>query len=160
MQKDEKKMKIMFVCTGNTCRSAMADGYFTSLVKNAACCDLSCSSCGLVTRNGLPANPNSVKIAEKYGFSLGEHRATLFTKELGEGADMILCMTREHKKGILSLAPALESRISILTEYDGRGTAGVEDPFGGTLEVYEQCFLEMKRCIDKLFSGLLAAKNN
>lgn len=155
----EEKMRIMFVCTGNTCRSAMADGYFSFLIGKAERKDLFSCSCGLAAGNGLPANPNSVKIAEKYSFSLAEHKAVSFTKELGEKADLILCMTSSHKEMLLAVCPALAEKTGLLSEYGNGGGRDVADPFGGSLQVYEKCFLEMKKYIDDLFLDLLNKKN-
>lgn len=151
-------MRIMFVCTGNTCRSAMADGYLSFLIGKANRKDLFSCSCGLAAQNGLSASSNSIKIAEKYSFSLAQHKAAAFTEELGEKADKIFCMTTSHKHLLLALAPALAGKTMLLSEYGNGSGKDVGDPFGGTPEVYEKCFLEMKKYIDDLFLDLIEKK--
>ena len=130
--------KIVFVCTGNTCRSPMAEGYLKSKRK-----DLNVISRGL-TADGLPVSHNSKFVMEKMGIDISAHTSKQLTKEEAEGADFIVCMSPSHAQ-FLVMAGISEEKIRVL---------GVDDPYGCDLSVYEECRDQIIKGIDNLFSDL------
>ena len=127
---------IIFVCTGNTCRSPMAEGYLKSKRK-----DLIVISRGL-TADGLPVAQNSKTVMEKMGIDISHHISKQLTKEEAEGADLIVCMSPSHAQ-FLTFAGVDEEKIRVL---------GVDDPYGCDLSVYEECRDQIIKGIDNLFS--------
>ena len=130
-------MKIIFVCTGNTCRSPFAEGYFNSLCIK----DIVAISRGLST-DGIPASENSCKVAKEYGFDISGH----LSKTLNSGdldADFIFTMTENHRDFLVT------------NGVDGKKVfvlgSGIPDPFGGDLETYRFCLDKIVDAIDDLY---------
>ena len=127
-------MNILFVCTGNTCRSAMAAALFNKIAveKNL---DVRIESAGLFAIDGEPASNEAIIVMKKYGIDLLGHHAQTINTELIEKSDLILTMTAAHKA---VLAPAAEDKVFTVCEYAGLD-GDIKDPYGGDVEEYEEC---------------------
>ena len=138
-------MNILFVCTGNTCRSPMAAALFNKLAveKNL---DVRIESAGLFAMDGLTASDGARRAMKKFGIDLSEHRAKSITQELLEQSDLVLTMTEGHKDKLLPYAP---QKVKTLAEYAGVSD-DIADPFGGNNEVYEACAEELWRTLLKV----------
>lgn len=131
-------MNILFVCTGNTCRSAMAAAIMDKIaVENDL--DVFIESAGIFAAEGMGASENAVKALEKYGIDLTNHRTQPVTEDLIKQCDVILTMTRAHKQ---ILEPMAKGKVYTLLEYAG-SEGDVQDPYGGDLEEYEECAQEI-----------------
>ena len=129
-------MNVLFVCTGNTCRSPMAEGYLES--KNLP--DLVIESRGL-SANGDPVSENSRKAMEEKGIDISFHKSTPITQyDLG-WADKIIYMSPAHKT-VLALYTK-EEKLFMLG-------GGISDPFGGDLDIYRACRDEIFKALDTL----------
>lgn len=128
-------MNVIFVCTGNTCRSPMAEGYLKS--KNID--GLSVISRGFGT--GEAANKNSVAAMQEAGIDISNHISRQITAKDVENADAIICMTDSHKNLLVSMGVP-KDKITVLS-------GGIPDPFGGDLNVY-------RKCRDMIFDGINA----
>lgn len=142
-------MHILFVCTGNTCRSSMAEAIFNNkLIKNAKQYNnITVSSAGIAAYPGDKASPNAIRVMAKRGIDLNIHKARQLTPEMIEKADLILTMTQGHKQMVLRMDPSAASKVSTLREFAGF-SGDINDPFGGNEEIYEKCALEIEKMVD------------
>ncbi len=121
-------MTIVFVCTGNTCRSPMAEGLMRAELKSrnvtAAVTSAGLAACG------DPAADHAVSVMEEWGLDITRHRSRPLTKELADAADRLVVMTETHR-ALLLAAGVAEEKILL-------PTGGVPDPFGGSIESYRR----------------------
>lgn len=146
--------KVLFVCTGNTCRSPMA----AALMRHAAAergIAVDVASAGTFAAPGEPATPEASRALQERGVDPGEHRAALLTREMVAGADVVLTMTARHKEFVLGLAPEAAARVFTLAEYAGEGGTEVPDPFGQDLETYKQTADTLARLVQGALDRLL-----
>ena len=134
-------MNILFVCTGNTCRSPMA-AYIMDKIAVENDLDILIESAGIFAEGGQPASENAVKAMAEMGIDITEHRTQPVTEELIKKSDIILTMTQGQKK---LLEPLAKDKVYTLLEYSG-GEGDISDPYGGDLEEYKETAQEIYRC--------------
>jgi protein-tyrosine-phosphatase len=138
MPMDRKFMKkLIFVCTGNTCRSPMAEGLLSHLLGPG--CGWKISSAGLCAANGFPASPNAVDVMREKGIDISSHRSRRLSPELIEAADLLITMTRGHRDAILSAAPESAGKVFLLKSFGvSQCPADIYDPVGELTDVYRR----------------------
>src|SRR6266542_7095791 len=133
---------VLFVCTGNICRSPLAASLLERALKERGI-EVTVTSAGTGAWDGAPASEGAYLVGLERGLDLSGHRARLLTRELVERADLILTMARHHRARVDELGG--EGRVFVLGEYAGQegNDAEVSDPFGGDLDVYRDTCAEL-----------------
>jgi len=142
-------MNILFVCTGNTCRSPMAAAIMNKLaIENGL--DVRIESAGLFAAEGEPASPEAIEALKKYDIDLSDHRSQQITPELIEKSDLIITMTEAHKLVLQDVAKEKTVTVCELAGLDDE----IDDPFGGDLEDYietaDKLYIALTQISDKL----------
>ena len=141
---------ILFVCTGNTCRSPMAECYFKHLTRGK---DIKVRSAGIASIYGLPASPSAVRIMARYNQDLSSHQSQRVDRSLIEKSDMIIVMTEAHRDHLLEEWPFAQNKIFLLREFTKNPNPekmDIDDPMGGSEDYYQQSFDLMKEPLEHL----------
>lgn len=143
-------VRILFVCTGNTCRSPMAE----AILKSMQIPGMEVRSAGVFAIDGSDASINTRKVLEENEIS-HSHRSSMLTPELVEWATYILTMTSGHKQTVISMYPEAGRKTFTLKEFAGASeNLDINDPFGGSIEIYRKAYEEIYENIKKITGKL------
>ena len=148
--------KIMFVCTGNICRSAMAEKLLTKRAREEKL-DIEVYSCGTYAENGDYPTLEAIETMHEYDIAMKSHRATNIRNSNIEEMDVILCATENHKNMVLNLYPNLKGKVFTMKEYVGDTENGINisDPWGCNIIIYRMCAEELSKIVEKIVKKLL-----
>ncbi|WP_342600129.1 low molecular weight protein arginine phosphatase [Psychrobacillus sp. FSL H8-0483] len=143
-------MNILFVCTGNTCRSPIAE----AILKDRKLESVVVRSAGIYAMDGGNMSSNGKIVLENESISFA-HKSTSINESLIDWADLILTMTGSHKHTIIQAFPQAISKVYMYKEFVVPGnTQDVTDPYGGSLRTYEHTFKELSALTDELVKKL------
>lgn len=165
---------ILFVCTGNTCRSSMAEALFKKLLEdkgiNNDCFKV--TSAGTSAWDGDSASPQAIQVLEQKGIDIRNHYSTPLTSKLIKESDLILTMTINHKMAVERMHPKAMEKVFTLKEYiisngnkskENKKVAfeefnedvyDIRDPFGQPVEYYRKCAEEIEEYLNKLIERI------
>lgn len=146
-------MNILFVCTGNTCRSPMAEGILKKIAKEKGL-DIDSKSAGIFASVGHGANKNAILSVRDIGIDIEHHTSQNVTDDLIDTSDLILTMTRGHKDLLISRYPKINYKVFLLNEYAFGEEIDIKDPYGGNKLEYDNSRDEILRAIKKIYKHI------
>jgi len=182
MEKDKAKFKVLFVCTGNSCRSPMAEGILKKMLRENKLDNFEVSSAGTFSVDGALPSLFAVEVTKTRSVNLTQHRSHQLNGQTLRKADLILVMSNEHLELIRKMdkkavektyllktfpqnhptaqpeapAPPKAGDLSMPADKDrSQSVWYIKDPMGGSMDDYTQCFLEIEKEIRRIFPELI-----
>lgn len=132
---DSQEKRVLVVCTGNTCRSPMAEGWLKPKLAGKG---WTAESAGVAARDGQPASPEAVDAMREIGIDISKHRSRALSKDRVDGADIILAMTDGHRRELLFRFPEAKDKMFLVKGFGLEKPGSVMDPVGLPLDVYRR----------------------
>lgn len=148
--------EILMVCTGNICRSPMAEGLLRHLLPTSLKTDVRVSSAGTHALHGNQAAPHAMTTMAQLGIDIGNHRARQVNRELLRRVDLALAMEKSHLSAMRGMLLFGKSNLKMLTAFaPGEDQPDVDDPYGGPLEMYQESLIAIRPAVAGVIDWLL-----
>jgi protein-tyrosine-phosphatase len=148
--------RILFVCTGNVCRSPMAQGLFNARAQREGENHLYIAeSAGTWALENQPASAHAITAMAQRGIDITAHRGQTISAELLDRASVVIVMTRNHLDALTAEFPTYRHKMHLMSELKGR-IHDINDPYGGTLDEYEECAQQLQDLIESGYSQIKA----
>lgn len=144
---------VLFVCTGNTCRSAMAEVMFRKMLDDRGIHGITVSSAGITAFPGDPASEGAVVVMAEKGIDLTAHLARHLTPDIIGAAGLILTMTRSQEAYVINKLPQFADRVHTLGVFalDDPDALDIQDPYGADILGYKECAAQIEDCLTRIF---------
>jgi protein-tyrosine-phosphatase len=149
-------MKILFVCTGNTCRSPLAEAIARKIAIDRGLSDLEVASAGTSAWDGAAASDGALLVGMEHGLDLSHHRAQLLSRELVASSDVVLAMGPHHLERVQALGGTNNAYTLAGYASHGKNERAISDPVGAELSVYRATYQELEREIRRALDRLTA----
>ncbi|MBD3402052.1 low molecular weight protein arginine phosphatase [candidate division GN15 bacterium] len=151
------KFVILFVCTGNTCRSPMAQGALRVLLEKERPGQFEVESSGIAAAAGYPATMYAVEAARMWDADISVHSSQPLSRQMIDRADLIFGMSPEHVKEVIRQVPGAAEKTFLFKSFPEIGHEGeaVEDPIGQALDRYNETFLEIGEYLGKFLPEIV-----
>ncbi|MBI3996929.1 MAG: low molecular weight protein arginine phosphatase [Candidatus Omnitrophica bacterium] len=151
--------RILFVCTGNSCRSVMAEWLLRQALQRAGMDRIEVESAGVFAIHGMGPTRETQRVLQDAGIDCSNHRARTLTVEMIEQADLIFVMEQFQGDEVLRRMPQANTKVHLLKFYGlpaghVAGSANIPDPIGKPFEVYEVCFATIREAVERVAKSL------
>lgn len=154
--KMNKVKSVLFVCTGNSCRSVIAEGIFKKMLKGLGKDGIDVKSCGISAMNGASPTVETIEVMKKEGIDVSAQKSRRITEDLIKGSDLILVMEESHKEEVIKRVPEAKSKTYLLKEFglddkiNNSDSYGIADPIGMPIEYYQTSLKAIKKELERI----------
>ena len=146
----------LFICTGNVCRSPMAEGLLNARIHRLGDDGkLVAHSAGTWALENQPASGHAITVMAERGIDISQHRGRTVTREDLSNADVVIVMTQSHRDALSAEFPESRAKLHLMSELKDR-TFDINDPYGGTLPEYEQTAQELQDLVETGYNKIIS----
>jgi protein-tyrosine-phosphatase len=155
-----KKIKsVLFVCTGNSCRSVIAEALMKKYLKELGKDDIEVHSAGILAVEGMPPTGETIEVMKKADIDVGHYKSKNLTEKMVKTADIIFAMDDRHRNKIINMVPEASDKTYLLREFGNTSRSpgdirNVPDPIGKPVTFYEYCFKIIEEQIKRIANTL------